>query len=1012
MAPSKLTLAAATVLLAGAAVAADLSSLRIPDELQITGPIPRAAPVPGGSKIAPDLVSARGSIEVWVKLKRPPLAAANGDDARTRGGILTHEQRRAHLGSIARDQEEVAAAARAAGGRVLGRVAVAHNAVAVRIDASRLADLAALPAVERIRRVIHPTLALAETVPYIGAAAAQAAGMDGTGARVAVIDSGVDYTHRNLGGPGTAEAYETAVLTFPNPYYPNAKVVGGYDFVGSAWPSGERTEDPNPIDDGAGGGHGTHVADILAGVGPSRGVAPGAQLYALKACSSVSTSCNGVALLEAVDFALDPNGDGSFKDAVDVMNLSLGSAYGQKEDDLTEAVTQAVRHGVVAVVAAGNDANKPYIVSSPSISPPAISVAQTQVPSATAIPLVIDAPATIAGTYGNTATVDWAPVDHAVTSDVVYLGRGCPGDALLAIPAGKIALIDRGTCAVSLKVDVAVTAGATGVLIGLVAPGDAVSFSYGGGTSFAPTLVIQQSLSTRIKQAATAGTVTATISPAYAISLAGSVVSSSARGPSYSYQTIKPEIGAPGASVSAVYGTGTGEAAFGGTSGATPMVAGSAAILLGADPKLTPLRVKALLMNSAETAIYEAPNLVPGKLAPVTRIGAGEVRVNRALGASAVAWNWETKAPAISFGFLPVPTLQKFSRSIQVENWGPGSKAFLISSAFRFPEKASNLAVTVSTPYSITLPGNCIDAFDMTITIDPALLPGWALDGGPNGGNGSLLDLFEVDGYLTLTAGAEQLTLPWHALPRKTAEVDAPGSVRVGKPMQLTNYGAADGLADVFSLTGTSPRITTTPVPGPGDNYALIDLKAVGVRSPAPGYIQFAVSTFGLRSHPNYPAEFDVYIDTNGDGIYEFVLYTAENGGFAATGQNVVYVGNLATGRATAYFYTDAALDSANAILTAPLSALGLAPHTAITFGVYAFDNYFTGNLTDKIEGMTYTPDTPRFIADVPVIPPGGQVQAVVTEIAGGAQASPSQTGLLLMFRSGDPEARVVTVRP
>ena len=54
------------------------------------------------------------------------------------------------------------------------------------------------------------------------------------------------------------------------------------------------------------------------------------------------------------------------------------------------------------------------------------------------------------------------------------------------VRAGKIALIDRGACSVSLKVDYAVDAGAIGVLIGLVAPGDAVSFSFGGGDTVSP----------------------------------------------------------------------------------------------------------------------------------------------------------------------------------------------------------------------------------------------------------------------------------------------------------------------------------------------------------------------------------------------------------------------------------------------------------------------------------------------------------------------------------------------
>jgi subtilisin family serine protease len=97
--------------------------------------------------------------------------------------------------------------------------------------------------------------------------------------------------------------------------------VEGFDFVGEVWPNGPRAPDPDPID---AEGHGTHVADIEAGKstdGLHAGVAPDATLLAIKACSSVSTACSGIALLLALDFSLDPNGDGDIADAADVINM-------------------------------------------------------------------------------------------------------------------------------------------------------------------------------------------------------------------------------------------------------------------------------------------------------------------------------------------------------------------------------------------------------------------------------------------------------------------------------------------------------------------------------------------------------------------------------------------------------------------------------------------------------------------------------------------------------------------
>jgi minor extracellular serine protease Vpr len=119
----------------------------------------------------------------------------------------------------------------------------------------------------------------------------------------------------------------------------------------------------------------------------------------------------------------------------------------------------------------------------------------------------------------------------------------------------------------------------------------------------------------------------------------------------------------------------------------------------------------------------------------------------------------------------------------------------------------------------------------------------------------------------------------------------------------------------------------------------------------------------------------------------------------------------------TAFFFTDADLNSGNVILTAPLAALGLTANSKFDFSVYAFDNYFTGELTDAIEGMTYTPSTPRFPASgVPAlsVPVGGSSVLNIQAVTGGAVASPSQTGILLMYRDGrtQREADAIKVVP
>jgi subtilisin family serine protease len=990
--------------------------------------------------VAPDLARASGPVKVVVRLADPPLAVAVGQNARQHGSALNPAGQKAYVAGLAKKQDALLTRIDALGGKRLGQVTRALDAVIVEVDASRIAEIAALPNVASIRPLVDYQLDLSETVPYIGATTVQGSGFDGTGVRVAVLDSGIDYTHYNLGGPGTAEAYFAAYGTSTTDpkntsrdgLFPTAKVVDGYDFVGERWDGSATTPplapDPDPIDCGptaigCGGGHGTHVADIIAGKsadGLHKGVAPGASLVAVKVCSSQSTACSGIALLEGMDFALDPNGDGSISDAVDVVNMSLGSSYGQRQDDLSAASANAVRMGVVVVASAGNAADRPYIVGSPSSTPEVISVAQTQVPSAIAYPLVINSPASIAGVYANTATVDWAPIDAGFTGDVVYVGRACPGDTLLANPAGKVALVDRGVCAISLKTDTVAKAGAIGMLLGLVASGDAVSFSYGGGTDMVPTLVIIQGYANLIK-ANIAAPVNVTVSPSNGIALVGSMVGSSSRGPSFSYNAIKPDIGAPGGSVSAVAGSGTGVEAFSGTSGAAPMVTGSAALLVDKyGTSRTPAEVKALLMNTAETDILTNPATLPGVLAPITRIGGGEVRVDRAAGTATAAWDATALTGSLSFGYQALTGSAAFQKTVVVRNYSSNARTYAITPSFRYADDAASGAVAISAPAMVKVAANGSATFNVKVKVDVNKLPIWDLNGGARGGDGYRLESFEYDGYVTIADATDAIHLAWQILPHRSAAV-TPASTSVTlaggtATLALSNAtGAVDGRVEVFSLLGTSGRIPPPTLPKDGDNYAVIDLKSFGVRW-AGTAIQFAVDTFGTRAHPNYPAEFDVYLDTNRDGTSDYVIYNLENGGFGATGQNVVAVVKLATGTGAIYYYTDADLDSSTAILTAPLAALGLTTSTQFDVSVYACDNYFSGACTDAITGMTYTVGVPRYYPDsyTPVVPAGGSSTLGIHALPGGDTASPSQQGLLLVYRDAreQRQADAIFVNP
>jgi subtilisin family serine protease len=1006
-----------------------------------TGPVSAAA-MPQGADANHGLT---GTVQVAIKLQTPPLVVAVGANAKQTGIKMTAAQQQAYLAQLKQQQDAVMSLVRSMGGVELGRVSKGHNALMVSIDASQLQAMRGISGVLAVRPIADRALSLSdETLAYIGATAVQNTGVTGQGIRVAMLDTGIDYTHYNLGGSGNVADYNAAKAaaagTPPSNLFPTSKVIGGYDFTGEVWPNGPLAPDPNPIDLN---GHGTHTSDIVGGHsldGVHVGTAPGAQLYAVKVCSSVSSSCSGVAILEGIDFALDPNNTGTLNNAVDIISMSIGGSFGQRESDDSEAFTDVVNFGVVSVIAAGNDGDIPYIISGPGATPEVLALAATTSASAFGIPLVVNSPAGIAGTYADTATLTFAPVNTTVTGNIVYVGRGCPANSIspgspadpyLANPNGAIALIDRGSCSVSLKIDAAARAGAIGVLVGLIAPGDAVSFSNGGGSDFVPTLVVTQSTSNIIKTALSGGPVNGTISPNNSISLAGNVASYSSRGPNYSYNMLKPDMSAPGTVVAADVGTGNGESSESGTSFATPLAAGSAALLLSQNHTLGPLDVKALLMETAETAVYENQATQPGYLAPLSRVGSGELRVNRAVVASTSVWDGSNPlAVSLSFGTYRVNANQSFKKKIVVRNYSSAARTYTISNVYR--DAPNVTGATLSVPPSLFVPANSSASFTLTLTVNAAALPVWTLNGGSNGGNGELLNTVEYAGYLTFTSGSENVHVPWHILPHKAANVQpATSSLTLnGNPGTLTlsnTPGAVGGTVDAFSLTGTGVQFPPSALPAPGSDYAVINLQAVGVRlvclnGPCSALgAQFAISTFGQRSHPDVPAEFDVLIDVNNDGNPDLDVFNADIG-FETTGtfsgQNGVFIADLTSGTASGpYFYTEADLDSANAIFTVPLSVLttstglSLTYSTPFTFSVLAFDNYYTGNLTDLIGPMQYELDMPTVYPAVSTftVPANGSTNLTVfpnnvgnVYFTGPYNGnSPSQTGLLLMYTDG-----------
>lgn len=996
--------------------------------------------------IAPSLQDAEGTVTVSVALSEQPVAATVPDGAIAENALPPAGSQRTQTDEVTAQQDQLVAEAADLGADELGRASAAANVVALTIPADNLARLAALPGVLSVKPVgryeTHEDAggsgSLAQAAEYLQATSVRAAGNDGTGVRIAVVDSGIDFTHRNLGGPGTVAAYQAchdngAANQAPTGdcaalFGPAApKVKGGYDFIGETWPITAAQPDPNPIDQQ---GHGTHVADIAAGRsadGSHLGIAPGAEVYALRVCSAVATTCSGVALLQALDWALDPNGDKDISDAVDIVNMSLGSNYGQAQDDLSAAVNNLVRAGVVVVASAGNAADRPFIVGSPSTAEGAISVAQTALPDDKLYTIAVNSP-TIPGLPGNTIRnsklQSWSPAPTApLTAPLVRAGDdqqlGCTDAAFTGFPAGAVALVKRGLCAASVKAQKAQAAGAAAVVIWNNVAGDPPDFSFGGGDPVTvPTLTIALANGTMLSTAAPAGAVQVTIDPAATTALTNTVVGTSSRGLAISGLRAKPDIGAPGAWLSAEVGTGGEETNFGGTSGAAPVVTGAAALVLDRYPTATPAVVKARLLNGASmdsrTPDADA-QLYP---TPISRVGAGEVRIAPAVDAVGVALNTQGGGGNLGLGMPSLTTLASYPVVLRVRNTGPTARTYRLTTTFRDAGDQASRAVSVSTPSTLRVPGRGSADVVVTVAIDPTRLAAWPFThAAGRTGDGSALNLPEFDGYVTATSGSEVLHLGWTVLPQRSADVSAAGSVRLTRnsgPLALSNRSrASDGPVNVFGLTGTSPRLPR-PVPGQpgsaGSNVALVDLAAVGVRdNPNLGYIQFAIAGQQRQTSPLYPAGYEVDVDTNRDGTADYAVYQQESVGFGASGQSVVYVANLASGATSAHYYTDSDFDVSTQVLSAPLEALGLSAGSTFDFDVFAYDNYFSGRTTDRILDQTWTVGSTKYALGDAVVPAGGRLNLSVTRNATAGPAT--QTGLLLLYdNAASRDAQAVTV--
>jgi subtilisin family serine protease len=988
-------------------------------------------PLPAASAAAKprgvDGVPATGSYGFLLKLAVEPTGRAY-DASLPRGLRAARTAATDQLATVHAAETDVIAAL-PSDTRVLYRTHAVLAGVAVYTKVSNLAALQRISGVSAVYPIAPKTPSLSYSVLLQKAPQAWAAyGDTGANTTIAIIDTGIDYTHADFGGPGTTAAYkaalasDTATPSFPDPN----KIAGGYDFAGDTYDADPLDTtyqptphpDPNPLDCE---GHGTHVAGIAAGYGVDTsgntfsgnyqtlptdtssyqalfrigpGMAPMAKLYAYKVFG-----CQGSTDLvaEAIDRAADPNGDGSTADHVGVINMSLGSDFASPQDADAMAANAAVQLGISVVAAAGNGGDLYDAAGSPGNATHAISVAAS-VDAYSQIDTLHANVNSVAETYGAQRSVayDWSAKPD-LSGTVVKLGEasnldGCdPLDSTdAAAVKGKIAFLewtdDDATrrCGSAARSANVAAAGAVGAIFGE----NEETFAAGiTGSAVIPVVQVVKSAADAIRAALNAHepvTVTGTTPNDFQQLIPGNddgtaIFSSRGIGDA---GNLKPDVSAVGASVfSAAVGTGAQGISFSGTSMASPMVAGLAALVRSKNPGWTPAEVKADIMNTADQDLWTGANHT-GSLYGPEREGAGRIDAKAALDNQVLAYvASDPGAVSASFGPVAVSAPTVLTKTIDVVNTSAGPATYDVS--YDPVTQVPGAVYTVS-PSAVTMAAGQTKTVTLTLTVTPSQLTK-PIDPTVGRSQGGFARDYraEASGRLLFTrSGQPTLRVPVYAAPRPVATMTQPASLELpgGKiqkaPLPLSGHGISQGtgLDSIASLvagfelqdkSGALPSCSVTLTTGciHASDERAADLKYVGTTSNAPelesvgmnplgttGLEYFAITAQGPWRTPVSANEYDIYIDSNGDGKPDEVLFNTRLSG-ADVFVSELY--NLKTNQVDdvepiddRLGNTDAAVfDSDTLVMPVAIGALpGISKaHSRITYGIVTFSGFSAG---------------------------------------------------------------------
>lgn len=588
--------------------------------------------------------------------------------------------------------------------QVVGEYDLSLNAVSIKLNGTDIAVLRGSPLVIRAQYqgiyrpldVQDPDLALISALEG-WAAAGRTSADAGAGVKVAIVDSGIDHTH-----PCFSDAGYPSQTKLGDTRFTNNKVIVARVFNNKARSRGFTAE---AIDS-----HGTHVAGTVAcnfGTPASvdgvdipfdiSGVAPRALLGNYNVFPGTSGSARSEDILNALEAA--------YADGMDVANMSLGGPSFGIQDLLTIAVDNLDRAGMVVAVAAGNSGPGNFTVESPGSAPRALTAGASVVPHVVTSILDTgfgDVPLDTSefGVVTADLTAELAEIPSGTKNSATDLNTGCdpaPAGSL----TGKIALISRGVCTFSTKIRNARDAGAVAaVVVNNQAGGLVMGYD---GTPDQPAL---PAYSTALEHAGilrdARGTTVTLTAPTYVYpyDVADRMADFSSQGPTDVDFRVKPDVVAPGDNVlSAIplrYCNGDPcFAFFGGTSMATPHLAGAAAILRQQHPDWPAWAIRSAIVNTADVGVLTKWNAPATLDLDVNTTGAGRLNLEAAAGAVALL-----DPVSVSFGAVPAGSGQTRTFTVTLLNGGTSSATFALGIAGYGP--ASGVTFSVDTP-SLTL---------------------------------------------------------------------------------------------------------------------------------------------------------------------------------------------------------------------------------------------------------------------------------------------------------------------